>query len=126
MVSYNSNTKIEMEIDGVKVNIDGISMKLFNALKNVAKKSKVFTDKVNKSSNLSDDEVLKIQEEMGQVCIEFLSEVLSEEAYQKLVIDKVEDVFYLMDITSFIMIEIKSAKANRLSRLAEQAKRIYS
>lgn len=126
MVSYNSNTKIEMEIDGVKVNIDGISMKLFNALKNVAKKSKVFTDKVNKSSNLSDDEVLKIQEEMGQVCIEFLSEVLSEEAYQKLVIDKVEDVFYLMDITSFIMIEIKSAKANRLSRLAEQAKRMYS
>lgn len=126
MVSYNSNTKIEMEIDGVKVNIDEISMKLFNALKNVAKKSKVFTDKVNKSSNLSDDEVLKIQEEMGQVCIEFLSEVLSEEAYQKLVIDKVEDVFYLMDITSFIMIEIKSAKANRLSRLAEQAKRIYS
>ena len=112
MVSYNSNTKIEMEIDGVKVNIDGISMKLFNALKNVAKKSKVFTDKVNKSSNLSDDE--------------FLTEVISEEAYQKLVIDKVEDVFYLMDITSFIMIEIKSAKANRLSRLAEQAKRIYS
>ena len=113
MVSYNSNTKIEMEIDGVKVNIDGISMKLFNALKNVAKKSKVFTDKVNKSSNLSDDEVLKIQEEMGQVCIEFLSEVLSEEAYQKLVIDKVEDVFYLMDITSFIMIEIKIAKEKR-------------
>ena len=110
MTSYNTKTGIEMEIDGVSIKIDGISTKLFNSLSKVTRKSNELVKKVMDEPNQSEDEIMKDQEEMGQMCIEFLSEVLDEEAYQKLVIDRMEDLFYLIDITTFILKEIKKAK----------------
>lgn len=126
MASFNSQTKIEMEIDGVEVSIDGISTKLVRSLEKVTKRSNALVKKAADHPHQSEKELIKDNEEMGQICIEFLSEVLSEEAYQKLVIEKVEDFIYLMDITTFILNEIKKAKEARLAKLFEQSKQVYS
>ena len=126
MTSYNTKTGIEMEIDGVSIKIDGISTKLFNSLSKVTRKSNELVKKVMDEPNQSEDEIMKDQEEMGQMCIEFLSEVLDEEAYQKLVIDRMEDLFYLIDITTFILKEIKKAKEERLLKLLKQSDKSLS
>lgn len=126
MASFNSRTKIEMEIDGVKVSLDGLSTNLFKSLEKITKKSNDLAKRVMESQDPSEEKLLADHEEMGQICIEFLSEVLPEEAYQKLVIEKMEDLFYLIDVTAFILNEIKKAKEERISKLIGQSKRVYS
>ncbi len=126
MASFNSHTNIKMEIDGVQVVLDGISTKLVKSLEKITRRSNALVKKAMDNPNQNENEIFKDNEEMGQICIEFLSEVLSEEAYQKLVIEKVEDIIYLMDITTFILNEIKKAKEERLLKLIGQSKQVYS
>ena len=126
MASFNSQTKIEMEIDGVEVSIDGLSLKLVKSIEQIMKKSHDLVKKAEKNPIENEEELLKEQEEMGHICIEFLSEILSEEAYHKLVIEKMEDVIYLEDITLFILSEIKKSKEERLLKLFERSEQVYS
>lgn len=117
--SFNSKTKIELEIDGINVTIDGIGMNVVKAMERIAEKSMKLDQKTAKNSSENPEEVMKNAEEMAELCREFLAVILDEDAYEKLVVDRVEDVPYLIDITTFILNEIKKSKEERLLKLVQ-------
>lgn len=114
--TFNSNTRIDLVIDGVNVTIDGISKKVVKALE------KVTIDSARLAQNSEDstaEAILRKTQELADICKCFLQEACGQAAYQQLTEQKVDDVNYLIDVTTFVIDEIRKSKEARMERMAK-------